>query len=202
MARLTADQWADLRAEWEVSPKQGLTWLTRAAGGRWDVTEEGIRKRRLAEGWQKRGTLASVVEKAQLAADAKGQQEAQAARGEAPFFAPNHPTLPPTSSPTSQPTTEEQERRAAQQSGRVEAIAVDLRAELIERHRKEWQIARGLSAEAVKARDFDKAKLAKITTETIKLIQEGERRAWGLDATADVSSMSDEQLEALVKGSR
>lgn len=55
------------------------------------------------------------------------------------------------------------------------------RAKVIERHRDEWRIVRGLSAEAVQGRDFEKAKLAKITGETLKLLQDGERKAWGLD---------------------
>lgn len=59
--------------------------------------------------------------------------------------------------------------------------------ELLERHRKEWTVARSLSAEAVRTRltnpgqAFDRAKLAKITAETLKLVQEGERKAFGLD---------------------
>jgi hypothetical protein len=55
------------------------------------------------------------------------------------------------------------------------------RAQIVDRHRDEWKVVRGLSAEALKGRDFERAKLAKITAETIKLLQDGERRAWGLD---------------------
>jgi len=57
----------------------------------------------------------------------------------------------------------------------------EMRAQLLARHRKEWQIPRVLSAEAVKDRNFEKAKLAKITAETLKILQDGERKAWGLD---------------------
>ena len=35
-------------------------------------------------------------------------------------------------------------------------------------------------AEALANKDFNAAKLAKITAETIKIRQEGERRAWGI----------------------
>jgi len=59
---------------------------------------------------------------------------------------------------------------------------VNQRAEVIARHRREWAVVRGLSGEAIKGRDFERAKLAKITSETIKIVQDGERRAWGLDA--------------------
>ncbi|BCP56255.1 hypothetical protein K32_48720 [Kaistia sp. 32K] len=62
-----------------------------------------------------------------------------------------------------------------------------LRETVLERHRKEWSAPRGLSAEALRLRDrepmkaFERAKLAKITAETLKLVQDGERQALGLD---------------------
>ncbi len=58
----------------------------------------------------------------------------------------------------------------------------DQRADVIARHRREWAIIKGLSNEAIKGRDFERAKLAKITSETMKIWQDGERKAWGLDA--------------------
>ena len=60
--------------------------------------------------------------------------------------------------------------------------AVAERAAIISRHRREWSVSRGLVGVAVGKRDFDRAKLAKITSETLKIIQDGERKAWGLDA--------------------
>lgn len=164
MARLKESEWQEVRAEWEVSPQQGLTWLTKAGGGRWNVTEEAIRRRRLKEEWQKRGTLASVAEKAQMAADrASVGGEVGGQVGD-------------------QVGQEEAEKTAAERSAVVEDAAVRLRASLLERHRSEWNMARKIAYEAVQARDFDKAKLAKITTETLRNIQDGERKAWGLDA--------------------
>lgn len=59
--------------------------------------------------------------------------------------------------------------------------------ELLERHRKEWVAPRAMSSEAVRMRDsdpiraFERAKMAKITAETLKLVQEGERKAYGID---------------------
>lgn len=59
--------------------------------------------------------------------------------------------------------------------------------QLLERHRKEWTVPRALSAEAMRHRDtnpikaFEFAKLAKITAETMKIMQDGERKAHGLD---------------------
>lgn len=64
--------------------------------------------------------------------------------------------------------------------------------ELLNRHRREWLAPRAMSSEALKIRDsdpvkaFERAKLAKITAETLKLVQDGERKAFGLDVGVDV----------------
>lgn len=224
MARLTEAQWMAVRAEWESSPQQGLGWLVTANGGPWAITEEAIRRRRLKEGWTKRGTMSTVAEKAQLEADKKSAKTIT----KTPVPDVGTPELPQTAAPGSAlvgsevgskpvgPTLaelreleaveaekraieerrEEAERKAverraiaeaerhqAERSAISEDAAVGLRAALLERHRSEWQMARQLAYEAVKGRDFDKAKLAKITTETIRNIQDGERKAWGLDIT-------------------
>ncbi|MDH4557810.1 hypothetical protein E8F11_22000 [Pseudomonas sp. BN417] len=69
----------------------------------------------------------------------------------------------------------------------AEDAAIDLRADVLARHRKEWSAARAISVDAVRLRDsdpekaFERAKLAKITAETLAIVQNGERRAWGLD---------------------
>jgi hypothetical protein len=67
------------------------------------------------------------------------------------------------------------------------ALAVDVTSRVLARHRKEWDVPRGLLAEAVKARAskgtqeaFDMAKLAKISAETLTLVQMGECRAHGI----------------------
>jgi hypothetical protein len=55
--------------------------------------------------------------------------------------------------------------------------------------------------EAKKPDGFEKAKFAKIASKTLKVVQEGERRAWSLDADMiDFDALSDAQLEALSKG--
>ena len=77
-------------------------------------------------------------------------------------------------------TTEQRNRAVAETTDK---IAADLRADVVDRHRREWQAPRQISYEAIKERNFEKAKLAKITAETLMLIQNGERRAWGMDKT-------------------
>lgn len=68
----------------------------------------------------------------------------------------------------------------------VEAAA-DLVAEVVERHRDEWVEPRLVTLNGLRARDADAVKLGKAAAEALKVIQEGERKAWGLD-TPDKSN--------------
>lgn len=58
--------------------------------------------------------------------------------------------------------------------------AADAKAAVILRHKEEWDKHQKLIEDALAAGDFEKAKLAKITAETIRIRQEGERKAWGI----------------------
>lgn len=67
------------------------------------------------------------------------------------------------------------------------AHAVDIRAAVLDRHRKEWSAPRKIAYDAIhKANNkdvagaFELAKLAKITAETLQIVQTGECRAFGL----------------------
>lgn len=196
MARLTSDQWADLRSQWEASPKQGLAWLVRKEGGPWDVTEEAVRMRRKAEGWTKRGALGSVIEKAHLLADA----------GRAPHDPELGDTqLGPHDSGASSDGADGSTEAELGSTEKAEKSAVELRAELIERHRTEWRAARSLLYRSMRigktATGFDAAKFSKISAETLSIIQAGERKAWGLDAVStDLKNYSDEDLERIASG--
>ena len=58
--------------------------------------------------------------------------------------------------------------------------AANAKAAVIMRHKSEWDRHQALIEEALADGSFDKAKLAKITAETIRIRQEGERKAWGI----------------------
>jgi len=81
---------------------------------------------------------------------------------------------------------------------------------VIARHREEWKIPRMLLQESFTSRiggtkdAFEKAKLAKITTEAIKIRQDGERKAWGLDDLGDFdpTKLSDAELDRIISGGR
>lgn len=62
--------------------------------------------------------------------------------------------------------------------------AADAKAAVMVRHKEEWERHQALIDEALAEGDFDKAKLAKITAETLKIRQEGERKAWGIQDKA------------------
>lgn len=75
-------------------------------------------------------------------------------------------------------------------------VAVDITQKVLSRHRKEWEVPRSLMAEALKRRlgpggvataestaaAFEGLKLAKISAETLTLVQQGERTAHGIKA--------------------
>lgn len=93
------------------------------------------------------------------------------------------------------------------------AAAADERVAVIRRHQEEWQRHKQIIDDALANNDFERAKLAKITAETIRIRQDGERRAWGIDLMAqqqqvnqqaqvvniDFSARSQPELIALVR---
>jgi hypothetical protein len=212
MARLSKDEWAEMRAEWELSPRQGLTWLVRSGGGRWDITEEPVRQRRSAENWTKRTNLADMARKAKEAADGLSVARLAEERAEAAAKPPepaerggggaqpggdelkkagglNLPARPPSGDPQAD----------------AEQAAIDVRTALVDRHRKEWDAVRQLfyrgMQQARTATGFESAKFAKISSEILHNIQLGERQAWGLDADLiDYDALTDDQLQRLANG--
>ncbi len=187
MARMTEAEWAEIRAEWEASPRPGLAWLTVAGGGRWDITAEGLRKRRLAEGWAKahpptvgQAHRAAPAAPAGVAAmedligwldDALAAEDGADGSGEPDSARP----LP------SDPDAE-------------------ARARLLRQHQRDWVLPRALVAEAARGRDAGLGRLAKLLAETLGRVQDGERRTWGLEADLlDYEAMTEEQLKALAR---
>lgn len=146
---------AAARALWEGDPNITKQQVADEVG----VPYRAIERWSQAESWAKR--QADMSERAHAAADAY--------KGKLSELGPEI-------------TTEEQRQAEADAA---EETAVQLRAQVLERHRKEWNIPRTLVAEAVKVRSFDKAKLAKITSETLKIVQDAERKAWGIDSGPD-----------------
>lgn len=68
--------------------------------------------------------------------------------------------------------------------------AVEIRADVIDRHRGDWAEHRKHFTVSSISDDFEMGKKAKITAEMLKIRQEGERKAYGLDDVTNTPSTS------------
>lgn len=68
--------------------------------------------------------------------------------------------------------------------------AVEIRADVIDRHRGDWAEHRKHFTVSSISDDFEMGKKAKITAEMLKIRQEGERKAYGLDDVTNAPSTS------------
>jgi hypothetical protein len=145
--RLTADQWAKVRAEYEAG--SGIN----AVAAKHGVSRKAVQKHIAAEGWTQ---------------DLEPAIRRQVAGKVAGAVAAGDPVK------TALAMSEEAGRRA----------------EVVLRHRAEWKQVIELREEALRGRladpggAFERAKIAKITSETIAIQQAGERKAWGLEEQA------------------
>lgn len=186
-AKIPDGNWAIARARWEGEPRCTFSDLVDFLG----ISKQGVAKRANKDQWQKKVTMAALVDKAHAAADRKITKDAAARpKGKGPVVAalkPGEWTAPgspaaaviPAALPDSRNPTPEMLAQA------VEDVAVDARATILARHRNEWPAVRSELYKALKTRDADGARLAKIAAETFKLVQDGERKAWGIDAGGD-----------------
>jgi hypothetical protein len=80
---------------------------------------------------------------------------------------------------------------------KAEAIDAEAsrRADVVQRHRDEWEEHKHIVDTAIGTKDFEAAKLAKITAETLKIRQEAERKAWAIDTQiAPVTNITVSQI--------
>lgn len=152
------DIMAAAKALWEGDPQMTIRMVATEIGVPYATVDKWSKGGRDGKGekWKKR--LGDMSERAQQAAD-------------------NYKTTLGELGP--EITTEQQQQAVADAA---EQTAVDLRATVLDRHRKEWNAPRQISYEAIKEKNFDRMKQAKITAETLKIIQDGERKAWGIDS--------------------
>ena len=81
------------------------------------------------------------------------------------------------------PAEPSQEDRKAAADAIVAEQVINERKRLLDRHKQEWDYPRKLAYQAIQSNNFDTAKLAKISSETLRNIQDMERKAWGIDKT-------------------
>lgn len=77
--------------------------------------------------------------------------------------------------------------------------AVEIRAKLLEQHREDWKEHREQFTLPDIAANFELGKSAKITAEMLKIRQEGERKAYGLDEQQTQESKSAEPMQIVIK---
>lgn len=162
--RPTADSWEKFRILWEADPTMSQHDVAKMAG----VSQVAVLKRIKRDGWKKMANQSELARRAYDKADSAALNGKLAEDG---TVSGEHPDSVP------------------QVASVVAATAVELRAKVIERHRKEWDGARNNIYKAIQNSDFDKAKLGKITAEALKIIQDGERKAWGFDKDEDKGQM-------------
>lgn len=150
--------WLAMRALYEHKPAVTMEEVAQAFG----VSRSTVTRRASAEGW----------EKSRFSPEAMSAKALELADKTANML-----------------QTADTETTAEQVYGELLLdIGAEERAKIINRHREEWMMPRNIAYKAMaelRSEGFEKAfstaKMAKITTETLKNIQDGERRAWGLD---------------------
>jgi hypothetical protein len=209
-ARLSPEEWIVARTRWECDPRTGYVWLMKELS--LPVSDVAIIKRAKKEGWTKQVSLKTIANRAQIKADQAFSPILAIVEGTE--VSPNSPEL----------------------VSRLTEQSVDLRTEVIEKHRREWlkhsndwdigvylksarikvlrdkyansdlteeEIAEEIQARLEKGFDVDVnyfdlgnfARYAKTFAETIKLRQDGERKAWGLGAIAEDTNSGVESPE-------
>lgn len=152
--KLQPEQWLAARVLWESDVKMSFADVAAKFG----CTKQAVHSKSKTEGWRKVGADSRVIAGAHSKADA-AMQEIEA-------------------SPLVVRQYAESEIRGA-----TEEIAIDIRSKVLERHRKEWDGPRSLIYDGMRTKDNDKVRLGKTSAEALKIIQDGERRAFGLDTS-------------------
>jgi hypothetical protein len=183
-AKIPEANWAIARARWEGEPRCSYSTLANFL----EISKQAVAKRANKDGWQKKVNMAEIVDKAHAAADRKQVREAATQgkmggsvdAGANPVGLGRADPVIPAFVPDSRTPTAEMLATA------VEDVAVNARAELLKKHRNEWPAVRNQVYKSLKgAGDVEGMKLAKVAAEALKLTQDGERKAWGVDAGGD-----------------
>lgn len=169
-------RWLDARVRWAADPRMTFVDVGEMLG----VSKQAVARHANRYGWAKGPDARAIAARAQVRADEMSAQGmAQDAEPGAPCDAsvvasgPLLQRLSRTEIPAD--ASSEQAHQAA-----VDA-SVDARAELLSRHRREWSAVRALAYSAIKSKGLEDARTAKTTAEALKVIQDAERKAWGLD---------------------
>ena len=184
-SKLTYAQWADVRTRREVF---GTSYLE--LGKMFGISHMAINRKAIDEGW-------ANVEEARKVVSAKAKQKVTGIVKEL------------TAAQRDEAIEEESSRLAAVQlrqrvdwtEAKAIADAAMIRHQQADIYRPE-DLGRNLDLEEIQANAANRraaaedVKTAKVHAETIRIIQDGERKAWDMDAPIDLSKLTDEELEA------
>ena len=175
--KLTPEQWLECQHRWEADHRDGYQWLVDEMN--LPVSTPAVRKAAMKDGWRKSGSMKSIVQRAHIQADAKSAAKVSLK------------VSPETMLPT----------ETINPSISITEAAVDLRSGVIENHRDEWGEHRTTfpMSDMLGEDGLGIARVAKTVAESIKIRQEGERKAWGLDALVqeDNSAISQDDLDEI-----
>jgi hypothetical protein len=172
--RPTTEDWQAARDRWEADPQETFESISEMMG----VSRAAVSKkaRNPADPWVRAKGLRELAEKAHQRADER-EVTAKVTRSD--------PKV-----------TRETSKKGA------EDAAVDIRADVLERHRADWSQHRALFALQSISGDFDAGKTAKISAEMLTLRQRGERAAYGLDIEALPESAAGRELSDVERAAR
>jgi hypothetical protein len=173
-ATISKIRWATARSMWEADAQISFVEIALMLG----TTRQTVQTHATRVGWVRRLDMQTVSDRAHAAADSKLTESpaggssteglAVAGSGENRFPREMHP-IPDGI------TVEEGQKLA-------DSVAIDRRAEVLSTHRKEWKAVRTLAYTAIRSKNMEEAKHMKIIAESLKVVQDAERKAWGLDS--------------------
>ena len=164
MPRLTTDQWAAIRLEWEGEPKATFLGLSELYG----VNVSSVSRKATIEAWSKRNQLGSINESAQRKADLLTDADGNARQTQSEGKSVDLATRTESEDLRAAVTARHRIEWAELEGFRKSALVTMKRAH--EAGDKEgWQLAK-LAADTAKA-----------NLSALEVKQQGERRAWGLD---------------------
>lgn len=171
-SRMSAEDWQRARIAWESEPTASYAQIAVSFG----VSKALVGRKAKGDGWQKRLDASTAANRAhEIAASQFTHSAVQSPEQTSGVDASRAQIRPaPPEVPAGVPA--EQARVAA------EASAVGRRAEVETRHTQEHNAARNLLYSAMRTRDIEATKQAKLSIEALKVLHDLERRAWRLDA--------------------
>lgn len=164
-SRPSETDWKRARVMWECEPLASYSQIADFLG----VSKALAGRRGKAEGWKKRISEGEAAARAQaivaavssVAVDVSVDAKRAEIRPTLPLVAAGVPV--------------EQARAEAEKS------VVNRRAEIELTHTREYNMARSLLYGAIKSKDSELTRQAKMALEAMKLLHDGERRLWRLD---------------------